>query len=48
MVSRQLFIPILILIMFNTSFVFAQNINQYDAQNKRHGIWKKNLKTPQF
>lgn len=41
MVSRQLFIPILILIMFNTSFVFAQNINQYDAQNKRHGIWKK-------
>lgn len=26
---------------FFTSLIFAQNINQFDANGKRHGIWKK-------
>ncbi|ALJ04421.1 preprotein translocase YidC [Pseudalgibacter alginicilyticus] len=26
-----------------TSMVFAQNINQFDANGQRHGIWKKNF-----
>ncbi|MFB9056994.1 toxin-antitoxin system YwqK family antitoxin [Mariniflexile ostreae] len=25
------------------SFAFSQDINQFDAQGKRHGIWKKNF-----
>lgn len=32
----------IILLMFNT-IMFAQNINQFDANGKRHGIWKKNF-----
>lgn len=30
-----------ILILFTICTVTAQNINQFDAQGKRHGIWKK-------
>lgn len=30
----------LFFLMFN-SFMFAQNINQFDANGKRHGVWKK-------
>lgn len=44
MTTRKLYITILILFVFKTVFVFAQDINQYDAQNKRHGIWKKKFK----
>ncbi|WP_418603396.1 toxin-antitoxin system YwqK family antitoxin [Hwangdonia sp.] len=29
------------LLSFITSFAFAQSINQFDANGKRHGIWKK-------
>ena len=30
-------------ILLYTSLVFAQDINQLDAQGKHHGIWKKNF-----
>ena len=29
--------------IISTSFIFAQDINQFDANGKRHGIWKKNF-----
>ncbi|MFD1615084.1 toxin-antitoxin system YwqK family antitoxin [Gelatiniphilus marinus] len=29
------------IILFITPLTFAQNINQFDANGKRHGIWKK-------
>lgn len=35
---KQTFIYIL---YFLTTITFAQNINQFDANGKRHGIWKK-------
>ena len=31
----------LILVMFITGLVSAQTSNQFDAEGKRHGIWKK-------
>ncbi|WP_194768384.1 toxin-antitoxin system YwqK family antitoxin [Tamlana sp. I1] len=33
----------IIMILLISSFVFAQDINQFDAEGKRHGIWKKNF-----
>ncbi|TXG38937.1 toxin-antitoxin system YwqK family antitoxin [Seonamhaeicola maritimus] len=33
----------LILFLFNTIFVAAQTVNQFDDNGKRHGIWKKNF-----
>jgi len=32
-----------ILLFFVSAFSWAQNINQLDADGKRHGIWKKNF-----
>ncbi|TNJ43074.1 toxin-antitoxin system YwqK family antitoxin [Tamlana fucoidanivorans] len=32
---------LVILVLLFTSTLFSQNINQFDAQGKRHGIWKK-------
>ena len=29
------------IILFITTLTFAQNTNQFDANGKRHGIWKK-------
>ena len=29
--------------LFSISFIFAQDINQFDGNGKRHGIWKKNF-----
>jgi antitoxin component YwqK of YwqJK toxin-antitoxin module len=29
--------------IISTSLIFAQDINQFDADGKRHGIWKKNF-----
>lgn len=31
------------LLVFVSTFAFAQEINQFDAEGKRHGIWKKNF-----
>ncbi|ULC58554.1 toxin-antitoxin system YwqK family antitoxin [Flaviramulus sp. BrNp1-15] len=32
-----------LIFLINYSFIFAQDINQFDASGKRHGIWKKNF-----
>ena len=34
---------VILLAHFYTIVAFAQDINQYDAEGKRHGIWKKNF-----
>ena len=31
------------LLIFVSTFAFAQEINQFDSEGKRHGIWKKNF-----
>lgn len=38
----------LILFLFTIISVSAQNINQFDANGKRHGIWKKNFDKTQI
>jgi len=35
---------IVIILTLVTTFSFAQEVNQLDANGKRHGIWKKNFK----
>lgn len=37
----------LLLIVITANLCFAQNINQFDANGKRHGIWKKNFEKTQ-
>jgi len=32
-----------IILFFTSSLISAQNINQFDANGKRHGVWKKNF-----
>ena len=34
---------LLILLLCHVPYCFGQNINQFDANGKRHGIWKKNF-----
>ena len=34
---------LLILVISNVPLSFGQNINQFDADGKRHGVWKKNF-----
>lgn len=35
---------LIISLLLNTTFVFSQNdVNQFDSQGKRHGVWKKNF-----
>ena len=31
------------ILFFITSFGYSQSVNQFDADGKRHGIWKKNF-----
>ncbi|GAA4239505.1 hypothetical protein GCM10022291_34080 [Postechiella marina] len=33
----------IVLFLVSICSVSAQNINQFDAQGKRHGVWKKNF-----
>lgn len=34
---------IVLFLLMSCGFIFAQNINQFDANGERHGIWKKNF-----
>ncbi len=34
---------LIVILFFISSLISAQNINQFDAKGKRHGIWKKNF-----
>lgn len=36
-------IRLAVLLLFLTAFSYAQEINQFDADGKRHGVWKKNF-----
>ncbi|WP_346881540.1 toxin-antitoxin system YwqK family antitoxin [uncultured Algibacter sp.] len=38
---------LLIMLLFANTFMFSQNINQFDANGKRHGIWKKHFRGTQ-
>lgn len=36
-------LSIFLFFLFSINFIIAQSINQFDADGKRHGIWKKNF-----
>ena len=38
---------IILLVHFFVVAAFAQSINQFDTDGKRHGIWKKNFENTQ-
>ena len=42
-VNKQMKSVVLLFILFTTTLLFSQEINQLDENGERHGIWKKNF-----